>query len=333
MSYDPSSSTCTGCVTTDLSFLDEHFRLDDLQFLGYCNGLVCISPYERLNLCIWNPSTNEYKHLPETPLPVTTPEECYLSDIQYGFSYDYEIGEFKVVCLACYENASGSDVYLYTSGSNTWIALDSIYHHVYGWANQVPVNGVIHWEAYRKYEGSNNRRVILSFNFEKEIFQEMPWPDLLGEFNTYLCVLGGSLCIWRFNPNIGVEVWELKDSEVRKSWEKLFTIDMKKHFGLVKDFVPLQSLKNGEFLFGFDNDVGFHVHQYDSKHETPRLLFVYVDSEEYSFRTAVYVDSLVSPNLDSNLDDTDSDSDDGVEVVDNEEDNDTVSTIKKIKRV
>lgn len=166
-----------------------------------------------------------------------------------------KIGEFKVVCLTKYGNnccrsdeTQVSGVHLYTLGSDTWITLESIPYVVYGQSDvaQEPVDGVIHWEAYRTFEGSKVcNRVILSFDFEKEMFQEMPWPDLLSEvFRTHLCVLGGSLCICGFNRSIGVEVWELKDCEGRRSWNKLFTVDMIKHFGLVTTVVPLQSLKN-----------------------------------------------------------------------------------------
>ncbi|XP_026398349.1 F-box protein At5g49610-like [Papaver somniferum] len=173
--YDPSSSTCTGSVNTNLPFVED----DDLQYFGCCNGLVCVSPYDRDIILIWNPSTNVFKKLPKLPIldtPVTGPDnqDYDLIDIQYGFCYNYESGEFKVVCLARYNGDSGdevkgSDVYLYTSGSNTWITLDSIFYHVISERNQVPINGVIHWKEYRMYD-EVYRRVILAFDFEKEVF-------------------------------------------------------------------------------------------------------------------------------------------------------------------
>ncbi|KAI3854346.1 hypothetical protein MKW92_015049 [Papaver armeniacum] len=286
---------------------------------------------------LWNPATNEYMQLPKTP--PSDRHDYYIEHIQCGFGYDYENGEFKVVCLTKYGSYSGrqvkrSEVHLYALGSYNWKKLESIPYTVYGQPDvaQVPVNGVIHWIAYRR-----KNKVILSFNFEKEIFQEIPWPKLLNEdkFEVSLCVLGRSLCIWRFNPDIGVEVWVLKECEARKSWNKLFTIDLKKHFGSVVDFVPLQSLKNGEFLFGLDTDVGFHVHQYDPKHETSRLLFVYED-KVYSSSTTVYVESLVSLNSGSYVDDidndVDADSDAEFEVL-YDEDGSTYCEQKIIKRV
>ncbi|XP_026398244.1 F-box/kelch-repeat protein At3g06240-like [Papaver somniferum] len=325
--YNPSLSTCTGCFNiTNLPFVA-------LELLGHCNGLVFLSPCDLPDLYLWNPSTKEYKHLPEAPLdPALTTlhfyDDCF--DIQFiegGFGYDYNIEEFKVVLLIKHSYKSGSELHeesavrLYTLGSDTWISLESIPYTVCrppGVA-QVPVNGVIYWEADHEYVGSEKSvRVILSFDFEKEIFQEMPWPDLLGEeYRTSLCVLARSLCICGFDPNSGVEVWELKECEVKKSWNQLFTIDVEKYFGVVKDFVPLQSLKNGEFLFGFDTDVGFHVHQFDPENETSRPLVVYENSEACSSKTRVYIKSLVSLKSydadDYNSNDTNSDDGDNVE--------------------
>ncbi|XP_026420361.1 putative F-box protein At1g32420 [Papaver somniferum] len=315
--YDPSSSTCSCRVNSSLPFVVKRNYDYDFQVLGYCNGLVCVSSYSINIFGIWNPVTNEYRKFPVTPVDDDSPT-VNIEHIQCGFGYDYEIVEFKVVCLTSYGLVCmGSGVHLYTLGSDNWKTLESIPYTIYSQPHvaQVPVNGVIHWEAYREYGGNNNsNRVIRSFNFEKETFQEMPWPDLLSEeLETDLCALGGSVCVFGFDPDVGVEVWELQECEVIKSWNKLFTIDVKKHFGLVKKFVPLQSLKNGEFLFGFDADVGFHVHQYDPKQETSRLLLAYEDSEEYSERTTIYFESLVSLNSGSYVDhysnDDESDSD------------------------
>ncbi|XP_026433856.1 F-box protein At5g49610-like [Papaver somniferum] len=73
MAYDsfPSSPVCE--IKDDVIKVDHPHHC--VGFLGSCNGLFCIRiwllvgrGYNRDVLCLWNPSTGEYKELPESPI-------------------------------------------------------------------------------------------------------------------------------------------------------------------------------------------------------------------------------------------------------------------------
>ncbi|KAI3837793.1 hypothetical protein MKX03_017184 [Papaver bracteatum] len=89
----------------------------------------------------------------------------------------------------------------------------------------------------------------------------------------------------------------MKQDGAEKSWTKLFSIDLQKHFGgLVKDLMPLQSLKDGNVLLGLDMDSGFHIVSYDLKRDTTRILNVQEFQKAGSFHTSVFGESQVSLN-------------------------------------
>ncbi|XP_026448757.1 F-box protein CPR1-like [Papaver somniferum] len=94
-----------------------------VEIIGSCNGLVC-SELNRRDVCIWNPSTTEFKKI-QTP-----PNEFEIRDVahrmgrkgySYGFGYDSKIGDYKLVRYERFEYvvylSAGS---IYTLGTNTW---------------------------------------------------------------------------------------------------------------------------------------------------------------------------------------------------------------------
>ncbi|RZC68318.1 hypothetical protein C5167_031574, partial [Papaver somniferum] len=73
--------------------------------------------------------------------------------------------------------------------------------------------------------------------------------------------------------------YQMKQNGAEKSWTKLFTIDLQKHFGgLVTDFMPLWSLKDGNIMLGLD-----------------------MESRAGSFQTSVFGENQVSLNTQTYL--------------------------------
>ncbi|KAI3903948.1 hypothetical protein MKW92_047391 [Papaver armeniacum] len=209
--------------------------------------------------------------------------------------------DFKVVSLGIYNDKYLSEIHVYTLASNSWRRLEDIHydlhnHYAIPEFSRVPVNGALHWKAYREPKGKKTE-VILSFNAEKEISEEIQMPNLFdGMYCTTLCVLKESLCLLGYVSLLWVELWELKDYGVKDSWTRLFNIDIQKLFGHVAHLTPLRSFENGEIMFGMDKNNAFNVLLYDPEHETTRALEVYDGMKTYSYCLSVYKESLVSPN-------------------------------------
>ncbi|KAI3981750.1 hypothetical protein MKX01_027735 [Papaver californicum] len=300
-SYDPSSSTCKGInhVTRPVRSYQ-----DGIEFFGCCNnGLVLlrhVSKYYSHVLILWNPTTNECK---KVPFPTFHETEQCLDYVEYGIGYSSRRKDFRVVAIGNFEGSF--EVMVYSLKKNKWKAdeelhLDNLDHRKIPDMARMPVNRALHWIADIESMTlpSEDPEVILCFDIENEQFNHLPLPDLFDENSeTSLYVLGGSLCLLGFDPEVGAAVWELKQDGAEKKWTKLFTIDLQKIFGgLVENLMPLQSLKDGNIMLGLDMDSGFHIVSYDLKHDTTRILNVQAFQKAGSFHTSVFGESQVSVN-------------------------------------
>ncbi|KAI3936538.1 hypothetical protein MKW92_045638 [Papaver armeniacum] len=300
LSYDPSSSTCTDIRHVKHPVKSYHYGI---EFFGCCNGLVFLRHVDECHsnvLILWNPTTNEGKKVPFPKFEET--EQC-LESVEYGIGYSSRAKDFKVVAIGDFEGTY--EVMVYSVKKNKWkgveeLCIDNLVHRKIPDMARMPVNGALHWIAdiESRTLPSEDSEVILRFDIETEKFDEMPLPDLFGENSeTSLCVLGGSLCLLGFDPKVGADVWEMKQDGNEKSWTKLFTIDLQKHFGgLVKNLIPLQCLKDGNMLLGLDMDTGFQIISYDPKQDTTTIVKVHEDLKNGCLHIAVFGESQVSFN-------------------------------------
>ncbi|KAI3933086.1 hypothetical protein MKW92_002242 [Papaver armeniacum] len=160
-----------------------------------------------------------------------------------------------------------------------------------------PVNGGFHWMALLERSNFLHGLFLLRFEFETEEFDDVPLPDFDEDAMVCLCVLGGSLCCFCSGTGV-IGVWELKYSgeEEEESWTKLFTIELREHFGRVTSYMPLQFLKNGKILLGLVlDDRCLHIVVYDPNHATFETIKVHDESlRGCAFNTSVYEESLFS---------------------------------------
>ncbi|KAI3869291.1 hypothetical protein MKX03_010507 [Papaver bracteatum] len=246
-----------------------------IEVLGCCNGLVLLRHVIKCYLSsmsyvlLWNPTTNECKRLRNPPIigMKVNDGRCY---DDYGFGYDEQIEDFKVVHLteALWEDDL-YNVHLYTLKSKSWrslyrIKIDCLYNPRIPDMGRCPVNGCFHWITQTEQHGL----FIIRFEFETEEFDSVALPDFDEDAEVSLCVLGGSLCCFRNDTEV-IDVWELKDNEEEESWTKLFTIELGEHFGFVFSFMPLNFLKNGKIVLGLVLSYGcLNIVLYDPKHVT-----------------------------------------------------------------
>ncbi|RZC82061.1 hypothetical protein C5167_044641 [Papaver somniferum] len=291
LAYDPSSSTLSNCVSIRYPW--------GTTFWGTCNGLVCLSTLFD-DLVLWNPATKEFKEVPPRPIESVNEISNYFL---YGFGYDEKFDDFKVVSMLGIQNVYNCVVHIYSLKSNSWKRLENIPYDLYhprerDISQASVVNGDMHWLA---ETDSAPNQVILSFDFKDDRFDKMPLPSILAEYGfggTYLCSLGGSLCL--FGSHLcgdGIKVWEMKEYGVTESWVKLFTINQETISHFFRHLVPLQFVKNGKVLLAYDTNVDFHLDLYDLKHQTTINIKAHnANGDWYAATTFVYVESLVPLN-------------------------------------
>ncbi|OVA11390.1 F-box domain [Macleaya cordata] len=287
-------------VEIDFPFKSGRFKVD---ILSSYNGLVCISPdKDKFDvICIWNPSTKEYKKL-STPLPVIKfpflPRG--LRDVGYGFGYDRKIEDYKLVRIL-HIYGSGSEVEVYTLGSNSKKSIGHIpYELDFPSQTGVFVNATLHWIATpATYFGHRGSPVIISFDIVDQRFQEVPQPEEPLDYDNNefyvrtVGVLRGCLCLLGCLNMVCVDVWVMKDYGARDSWTKLFTINAQqtviKHFN---SLTLVQSFKSGEVLLQKDCNT---LVLYDPKRERARFIKIR-GFHQKCFKIETYIESLVSLN-------------------------------------
>ncbi|OVA01215.1 F-box domain [Macleaya cordata] len=266
-----------------------------IELLGSCNGLFLLTTGNDV-VYLWNPSTQEYKGIPSTPIKSTDGSSAY------GFGYDCKIEDYKLVkIVSSRDNEFDGEVMVYTLGSNSWRTIQIFpYEILCGTEPGVLVNGALHWIASARFS-LGTPELIVSFDIGDERFQELPqseYFDLM--FNKCVGMLGGCLCVFGkryvvdwFNRYRDFEVWVMKDYGVGESWTKLFTIAgcQQTPFGPFISLRPMQFFKNGECLLEKDKNA---LVLYDPKHKTSRTLKILDISEWFQMET--YVRSLVSLN-------------------------------------
>ncbi|XP_026460064.1 F-box/kelch-repeat protein At3g06240-like [Papaver somniferum] len=299
------------CVEIDPPFIDLAIPI---HFLGSCNGLICIMfqtsmVYGLVSFfVIWNPTTREYKVLPNSPTRVTN----HYSSI-YSFGYDYKHDDYKLVKGDFIQDGSVNmppseeDVYVsevYSLQSDSWRSIDTIPYHMLKYipfdsVSGVLVNGFRHWLAKRIHGNKWLReQFIVSFDFSEERFKQMQLPNgfrdnrplhTVGVLEECLCVVNG---VWVLGePCYQLEIWVMQDYGVQESWTKRFVIHPTEHRQIF-DLYPLRviwSFKDDKILLLKTTDERQFV-LYDPKKDTITSSSVPVHAAEN------YVESLVSLN-------------------------------------
>ncbi|OVA01232.1 F-box domain [Macleaya cordata] len=203
INYDSLSSSLTASTLSSSPSLvtkfDEVYAIDYpyktadyiVEILGSCNGLLCIIP-DKYVICIWNPSTKEYKELPTLEhFKFTT---NLSTRITYGFGYNCNIEDYKLVRVVTGFYGL-SEVMVYSLASNSWKSIQNIpYDLSYGGQPGVLVNGALHWIAARGMSSKGCEVVLVSFDIGDETFKKVPQPKNLNKqkFHKTVGELGGS---------------------------------------------------------------------------------------------------------------------------------------------
>ncbi|XP_076959844.1 putative F-box protein At3g16210 [Bidens hawaiensis] len=129
-----------------------------LDFVGSCNGLVCVSPLN-VEFFVTNPLTLETNKLPKPPYMIS-------KVVCWGFGYDPSADDYKVV--AGFDSKKLTRFYALALKSNTWKVIGEVKSKSLKDSKGVLCGGALHWLA------KNN--VIISLDLSTEEFKEIPLP-------------------------------------------------------------------------------------------------------------------------------------------------------------
>ncbi|XP_026377736.1 F-box/kelch-repeat protein At3g23880-like [Papaver somniferum] len=168
--------------------------------LGSCNGLIClgVSSYgnsidQENRICVWNPTTGEFTNI-ELALRC---ESNYF--YRYGFGYDSNTDDYKLVTISGYENFPGKKIEVYTLGSKCWRTLQSTDPYIFlgsrSWKamesrepyifsghlhespNGVLINGVLHWSGAMVTTEGTSTKLIVCFDINQDRIMDVPFPE------------------------------------------------------------------------------------------------------------------------------------------------------------
>ncbi|CAK9180400.1 unnamed protein product [Ilex paraguariensis] len=250
--------------------------------VGSCNGLLCLSDDLLFNgsLYVYNPFTRKHKELPKSI-------KFEQQEVVFGFGFHPVTKEYKVVKIIYYGTAYNADnrpwrysrvrnrdflnseVQILSLSSNTWRSIGEVPFQLERRSSEALVNGRLHWlTQWGKYHGVLGR-VIVSFDLADEQFREVPraGSGFLTTCYFYLGVLGGCLSALVPLSFRRLEIWVLKEYDMKESWIKEYNFDsymprvvhqdLHRQHGIWKDVINrkivriLCVMKNGKILLEY----------------------------------------------------------------------------------
>ncbi|KAL3642445.1 hypothetical protein CASFOL_013260 [Castilleja foliolosa] len=150
-----------------------HSQKNELDFVGCCNGLVCI--HSGQEIVLWNPAMKLSK-------TVALKEFGHLKEVSLGFGYDAMGDDFKVVMIvevASTENITSVEIY--SANLDSWVTIDvGFQFHGIRAKKELIVNGNPYWGAW-----VDGIQILVCFDVLELVFKIVPMPttygpDLLG---------------------------------------------------------------------------------------------------------------------------------------------------------
>ncbi|PIN16737.1 hypothetical protein CDL12_10612 [Handroanthus impetiginosus] len=256
--------------------------VDSLHLLGSCNGLICIN-INRNKYFLWNPSTREYKKLPDFDL---NSPGLFIED---GFGFDESSGDYKVYAVS-YGLFQAVAAKIYSLKINSWTSINYhnndfllyhnrqflLYHNndfLLSPGTGKFVSGNLHWIR-KKKDKWGWRWYITSLDLKNEVYGIVELPSDLNDYSRpVLGVLNGCLSMFCYYQDREYsDLWVLKHYGVLDSWSKIMRIPTN----------PFREHIEVLFKCGLDLVV------YNSKEDH------FSDPKMIGHNKVVYVESLVS---------------------------------------
>ncbi|KAL7109369.1 hypothetical protein ACP275_06G171300 [Erythranthe tilingii] len=258
---------------------------------GSCDGLVLVLNHKN-EIFLLNPVTLDRARVPDS-------YKTRYYGCKYGFGYDASCDDYKIVETCSYigRRASYTFVDVYYVKRRLWKKVEhSRYvHYPCAVTPGAFLNGAIHYLAcQRDHESGVLYNVIVAFDLEHDVFDEMPLPSGYSVGRLVfdkLVVFEGCLCVVDSRRNVEIDVWVMKEYGLAESWAKCsFRVGF--YWDNLK---PLCCVNNGEDVLVSTSE---KLRLYNLKERA--LRDVVVDGGAVVLREAiVFVGSIVSPFFDT----------------------------------
>ncbi|XP_031262175.1 F-box protein At3g07870-like [Pistacia vera] len=231
--------------------------LPEYEVIGSCKCLLCLcDSLTKTQFYIYNPFTRDHKQLLKSiEFPIR--EVAF----RFGFGSHPITKEYKVLKIVYHRTKPRtvrnpvqiyrpeSQVQIFTLGSPAWRSLGKIPYVLREISSQVLVSGRLHWQTWPQRYGPD--RSLISFDLADEQFRVVPKPTCggLDGCSFSLVALGGCLSAAVSHKNGQIEIWVMKDYDVKESWTKDFSIGTHVPRGLEKK-VP-KSFRASKFFNHF----------------------------------------------------------------------------------
>ncbi|CAK9164257.1 unnamed protein product [Ilex paraguariensis] len=264
--------------------------------MGSCNGLLLLANKDK-GVYLWNMSTRKHHKLPDTSAQ-SSPYPQYLRYMSYGFGYDSNLDDYKVVRIVqfYYEECDSfsSEVKVYSLKSNSWRTVQQLpYYLCFTCQWGAYACGALHW-AVKQRRDPDMPILVVAFDIGTEEYRLLSQPEyLIEDFDMGLEVLGGCICI-TCSYDTNIDIWVMKDYGVNGSWTK-FLVVIPPRAPIREYMKPLAYSKGGEeILLNCDGERFFW---YDLALKTFKEATIcgspFSDYVPYSYYVVVYIGSLV----------------------------------------
>ncbi|MCD9641734.1 hypothetical protein HAX54_028161 [Datura stramonium] len=260
------------------------------QFIGSCDGLVCLSVEN--SLILWNPSTRIWKEIPKEP-PFMN-QDCFFT---YGFGYDEWNDDYKLVLVYSSKNKnSENEVKVYSLKANSWKGIKS-FHSGYVYSNSgVLVNGVVHWDTRPHPDFNGCHHSIVSFDLATEKQGKLDLPSYHEHEDVHWDLMSsGDQSLFGFchcESQGEVDIWVMKEYGVEESWTKFASVAYYVIPGIF--YLPLYINKDGDVLL----INGQSLVLFNTRNNMCKDLQIHIPDTRRRIDLATYNESLVSPVFD-----------------------------------
>lgn len=269
-------------------------RID--YIVGCYNGLLCIDIGDAI-VFLLNPSTREFKRLPDLGVDLSLPN-CSVS---YGFGYDFSTLDYKVVALDCCAVDDDAPlkfhVNVYALKTNSWKKIQDFPYEYTPIDFPIFAGGALNWLVEPSDCRSTDFYSIGNLDLATDAYHIMPVPvspDSETEFHLTLGVLGDCLCLLQNKCDLLDDVWVMKEYGVTESWTKILSIPSCVGVwspGALPNYKPLWITKYGQLLILVNS---YHLVVYNDQDHTfsPPV----IQNSPTAREANIYVESLVSLN-------------------------------------
>ncbi|KAK9707282.1 hypothetical protein RND81_07G186400 [Saponaria officinalis] len=207
---------------------------------GPCDGIYFLWEFDYSGRgrgrSLWNPTLNEFKVLPRINLNPNLPSYMTMTCETYGFGYDSDINDYKVIIIQSYRNKNIRDfemidypmsIYVYSLRNNSWRYVGDLKNSYYFKERNSYdfVNGCYYWLASSQSDGWHCE-VVISFDVVTDVCEEFRLPKFehMPSYGSQLVVYHDSIG-FVLVPECGTmfDVWILKDGG---AWTRKLTVEV-----------------------------------------------------------------------------------------------------------